>query len=89
MTGGRLTADPQTGKGWFFEPTIIDAAPADDAVVQQEIFGPVLVVQSFETEEEALALANGTTMGWSPGSIPAISPLPIAFTATSMPCRWC
>ncbi|NKN38926.1 aldehyde dehydrogenase family protein [Agrobacterium sp. a22-2] len=63
LTGGRPTMDPQTGKGWFFEPTIIDAAPADDPVVQQEIFGPVLVVQPFDTEEEALALANGTDYG--------------------------
>jgi aldehyde dehydrogenase (NAD+) len=63
ISGGNVTADPQTGKGWFFEPTIIDAAPADDPVVQQEIFGPVLVVQPFDTEEEALALANGTEYG--------------------------
>lgn len=63
VTGGNVTTDPVSGKGWFFEPTIIDAAPADDPVVQQEIFGPVLVVQPFDTEEEALALANGTDYG--------------------------
>jgi len=62
-TGGKGAGDPETGEGWFFEPTIIDAAPADDPVVLQEIFGPVLVVQPFDTEEEALALANGTDYG--------------------------
>lgn len=60
ITGGNAIADPATGQGWFFEPTIIDAAPANDPAVQQEIFGPVLVVQPFDDEEEALMLANGT-----------------------------
>jgi aldehyde dehydrogenase (NAD+) len=59
-TGGLPARDPATGLGWFFEPTIVDEAPAADAIVQEEIFGPVLAVQPFETEEEALALANGT-----------------------------
>ena len=60
LTGGRTASDPVTGEGWFFEPTIIGAVPGDDPAVQQEIFGPVLAVQTFESEEEALALANGT-----------------------------
>ncbi len=59
-TGGRPASDPATGLGWFFEPTIVDQAPAADPIVQEEIFGPVLAVQPFETEEEALALANCT-----------------------------
>lgn len=60
ITGGNIATDPETGKGWFFEPTILgDVRPNDDAVTQ-EIFGPVLVVQTFESEEEALSLANGT-----------------------------
>jgi aldehyde dehydrogenase (NAD+)/betaine-aldehyde dehydrogenase len=63
VTGGHATCDPESGKGWFFEPTIIDAVPQDDPAVQQEIFGPVLVVQPFDQEEEALALANGTDYG--------------------------
>ncbi len=63
LTGGNPAVDPQTGTGWFFEPTIIDAVPGDDPAAREEIFGPVLVVQSFEDEEEALALANGTDFG--------------------------
>lgn len=62
-TGGKPVADPETGLGWFFEPTIIDHVPADDPIVQEEIFGPVLAVQPFDTENEALALANGTKFG--------------------------
>ncbi|WP_043440391.1 gamma-aminobutyraldehyde dehydrogenase [Arthrobacter sp. L77] len=54
-TGGRRAGD----KGYFFEPTIVTGARQDDAVVQQETFGPVVTVQSFATEEEAVELANG------------------------------
>lgn len=49
--------------GWFYEPTIISGLAQDCRVVQEEIFGPVVTVQPFETEEEALALANGTAYG--------------------------
>lgn len=63
LTGGNVTTDPETGKGWFFEPTIIADLRANDPAVQDEIFGPVLSVQNFETEEEAITLANGTDFG--------------------------
>lgn len=63
LTGGDVTVDAETGKGWFFQPTIIGDLAADDPAVQQEIFGPVLSVQNFETEEEAISLANGTEFG--------------------------
>ena len=63
LTGGRPCADPASGQGWFYEPTILDAVPPDDAAVQAEIFGPVLTVQVFDSADEALALANGTDFG--------------------------
>jgi len=63
LTGGDVTTDADTGKGWFFQPTIIADLQPDDPAVQEEIFGPVLSVQTFETEEEAVALANGTEFG--------------------------
>lgn len=44
--------------GYFFEPTVVTGVHQDDALVQEETFGPVLTVQSFSTEEEALELAN-------------------------------
>lgn len=63
VVGGQATVDPETGSGWFFEPTIIDGAPASDPAVQEEIFGPVLTVQTIDSEEEAIAIANGTDFG--------------------------
>ncbi|OUS05229.1 aldehyde dehydrogenase [Rhodobacterales bacterium 52_120_T64] len=63
LAGGEITTDPTTGKGWFFEPTVIGDLQPDDPAVLQEIFGPVLSVQVFETEEEAVRLANGTEFG--------------------------
>ena len=55
VTGGRRQGD----RGYFYEATIVTGLRQDDEAVQEEIFGPVLTVQSFSTEEEALALANG------------------------------
>jgi betaine-aldehyde dehydrogenase len=55
------------GKGYFFEPAIfVDTAP-DMRIVQEEIFGPVLVIQKFNTEEEAIRLANYTKFGLAGG----------------------
>ncbi|MDQ6433856.1 aldehyde dehydrogenase family protein [Mesorhizobium sp. LHD-90] len=59
-TGGNVAADPATGKGWFFEPTVIDDLAWDDPVVQEEIFGPVLAVQVVDDFDEAVAAANCT-----------------------------
>ena len=61
--GGHIASDPATGKGWFFEPTIIDDVASDDATVQEEIFGPVLVVQVADNFDEAVAAANCTQYG--------------------------
>lgn len=67
LCGGNVTTDPANGEGWFFEPTILDGLAPDDEAVTQEIFGPVLAVQDFETEAEAVALANGTDFALSAG----------------------
>lgn len=61
--GGNRCTDPQTGSGWFFQPTILDGVTADDPVIQEEIFGPVLSIQVAEDVEHAVALANGTQFG--------------------------
>lgn len=63
VTGGKMTTDPETGNGWFFEPTIIDRANEGDEVVRDEIFGPVLTVQVADDADHALALANNTMFG--------------------------
>jgi aminomuconate-semialdehyde/2-hydroxymuconate-6-semialdehyde dehydrogenase len=52
-------------KGFFIEPTIIEGLNAECETNQQEIFGPVVSLQSFETEAEALQLANATSYGLS------------------------
>ena len=55
VTGGRRQGE----KGYFYEATIVTGLQQDDEAVQEEIFGPVLTVQTFRDEAEALALANG------------------------------
>jgi aldehyde dehydrogenase (NAD+) len=49
--------------GFFVAPTVFGPVPADNALVCREVFGPVLAAQVFDTEEEAVALANGTEFG--------------------------
>lgn len=63
MTGGSVTHDPETGKGWFFEPTIVADRPASDELVQEEVFGPVLSIQIAEDADHALSLANNSKYG--------------------------
>ena len=52
-----------TGNDCYFEPTLIDGAKHDSRLVQEEIFGPVIVVETLKSDQEALALANGTNYG--------------------------
>jgi 5-carboxymethyl-2-hydroxymuconic-semialdehyde dehydrogenase len=49
--------------GLYYRPTILEGAPQDAEIVQNEVFGPVLTWQAFEGEDEAVALANGTDYG--------------------------
>ena len=50
-------------KGWYVEPTLIAGARGDMKVVQEEIFGPVIVALPFDDDDEGIALANGTEFG--------------------------
>ena len=50
-------------EGFYFEPTIISNLKQDDEVVQSEIFGPIITVQSFEDEADAVHKANGVEFG--------------------------
>ncbi|MDO4927792.1 MAG: aminobutyraldehyde dehydrogenase [Corynebacterium sp.] len=56
LTGGKRVAG---NPGFFIEPTVISGVRQDDAIVQEESFAPILTIQTFESEEEALRLANG------------------------------
>jgi aldehyde dehydrogenase (NAD+)/betaine-aldehyde dehydrogenase len=69
--GGRLITggtrrERQTG-GFYYAPTIIEAAAPNLPCVREELFGPVLSVLPFDTEAEALALANDTPFGLASG----------------------
>jgi gamma-glutamyl-gamma-aminobutyraldehyde dehydrogenase len=59
--GGRRILE-ETG-GWFVQPTILDNVTPDMAVAREEIFGPVVSMLSFASEDEAIALANDTDYG--------------------------
>jgi betaine-aldehyde dehydrogenase len=52
------------GKGFFFEPTVISGLHQDDEMIQREIFGPVITVQQFSDEDEAVRWANGVSTDW-------------------------
>lgn len=64
LTGGARG----TGDGFFVQPTVVAGVDQSHEIVTREVFGPVVTVQTFRTEEEALALANGTQYGLA-GSI--------------------
>ena len=61
LCGGERPAD--LARGYFIRPTVFTAVPLDSALWNEEIFGPVLCVRSFATEDEAIALANDSDFG--------------------------
>ncbi|MBB2891960.1 aldehyde dehydrogenase [Flexivirga oryzae] len=60
---GGTIATGGLGDGWFVKPTIVVGMPRDAKHVQEEIFGPVVVVEPFDTEDEVVALANNSEYG--------------------------
>ncbi|RWZ54511.1 betaine-aldehyde dehydrogenase [Halobacillus fulvus] len=65
--GGKRPEDPELQNGFFFLPTIFTDCTTDMSVVQEEGFGPVITVEKFTTEEEAMKLANDSIYGLSGG----------------------
>lgn len=63
VCGGEVLTGGEYAKGTFYAPTIIDDADPASRVAREEIFGPVLTVLPFDTEEEAVRIANGTEYG--------------------------
>jgi succinate-semialdehyde dehydrogenase/glutarate-semialdehyde dehydrogenase len=59
LVGGEVPGGP----GWFYPPTVLSDVPREARVFHEEIFGPVAPVTTFVTDDEALALANGTEYG--------------------------
>jgi succinate-semialdehyde dehydrogenase/glutarate-semialdehyde dehydrogenase len=58
-----LGGDPIAGEGSFFQPTVVTGVPPTARIAVEEIFGPVLAVTTFSTEDEAVRLANDTEYG--------------------------
>lgn len=60
---GTLVTDEQSAPGFFINPTIFIDVPEDSQVMKEEIFGPVVTINTFDTEAEAVANANNTEYG--------------------------
>jgi acyl-CoA reductase-like NAD-dependent aldehyde dehydrogenase len=65
--GGAPAQRPECGSGWFVEPTIFTGVKPDMRIAQEEVFGPVLSIIPFDTEDEAVRIANGTVYGLAAG----------------------
>jgi betaine-aldehyde dehydrogenase len=59
LAGGSTVGD----RGYFYAPTVVSGLRQDDEIIQNEVFGPVITVQQFSDEDEAVAWANGTDYG--------------------------
>ena len=63
--GSAITVEGRCADGFFIQPTVFTGLSNESQTNQQEIFGPVVTIQSFEDEDQAIALANGTRYGLS------------------------
>jgi len=63
VCGGRRPDAPELQAGFFYLPTIFDDCRRDMRIVQEETFGPILTVETFTTEDEAVELGNDTNYG--------------------------
>jgi betaine-aldehyde dehydrogenase len=63
LTGGQRSNLESLAQGWYFEPTVLDNCATTMSCVQNESFGPVLTVEVFDSEAEAIHLANDTIYG--------------------------
>lgn len=63
VCGGERYTEGECAKGYFVRPTVFDDCTDDMTIVKEEIFGPVVTVQTFRTEQEAIDMANNTEYG--------------------------
>ena len=61
--GGARPNDPALGRGYYFQPTLLESVSADMRVAQEEIFGPVLAIIDFDEIDEAATIANRSDYG--------------------------
>ena len=66
-TGGKAAKGPGLDKGFFIEPTIFTDVSNNMTIAREEVFGPVLSIIPFDTEDEAIAIANDTPYGLASG----------------------
>jgi len=67
VLGGRRASDPRLGEGWFVEPTIFTGVNNGMRIAREEVFGPLLSIMTFETDDEAVEIANDTPYGLAAG----------------------
>jgi betaine-aldehyde dehydrogenase len=65
LVGGARCTEPELAQGWYFPPTVLDNCDSSMYCVQEESFGPILTVELFDTEAEAIQIANDTIYGLS------------------------
>jgi betaine-aldehyde dehydrogenase len=63
VAGGRRPTEPELQDGFFYRPTVVVDVDRDMRIIREEVFGPVLTIERFATEDEAVAKANDTTYG--------------------------
>ncbi len=67
LAGGKSPTEPELRDGYFYLPTVIGDVRPNHTIACEEIFGPVVAVMPFETEEEAIRIANDTIYGLAGG----------------------
>lgn len=67
VLGGGRPDNAELSRGWFVEPTIFSGVRNDMRIAQEEVFGPVLAVIPFDSDEEAVHIANDTNYGLAAG----------------------
>jgi (Z)-2-((N-methylformamido)methylene)-5-hydroxybutyrolactone dehydrogenase len=67
VAGGKPPARDDLTAGWYFEPTVFTGVRNDMRIARDEIFGPVLAMMKFKTEDELIQLANDTNYGLAAG----------------------
>ena len=67
VLGGGPAKRPALGDGWFVEPTVFTGVTPDMRIAQEEVFGPVLSIMPFDTEDEAIEIANASIYGLASG----------------------
>ena len=67
LVGGKRSDLPEHSQGWYYLPTVLDNCTSQMHCVQEESFGPVMTVEVFDTEAQAIAIGNDTPFGLSGG----------------------